>query len=66
MDVNGEAHLSSVVKDFSKHGLVLISGLESQPKEILRKQGLYDIIGEEHFFKHTGDALKYALSNYLK
>ena len=28
----------------------------SQPKEILKKTGLYDIIGEEHFFEHTGDA----------
>jgi SulP family sulfate permease len=66
MDVTGESHLSSIVKDFSKHGLVLISGLDGQPKAILKKTGLYDIIGEEHFFEHTGDALKYALSNIEK
>ncbi len=66
MDVTGESHLSSIVKDFSKNGIVLISGLNEQPKEILKKTGLYDIIGEEHFFEHTGDALKYALSNIEK
>ncbi|MBB6446949.1 SulP family inorganic anion transporter [Bacillus benzoevorans] len=62
IDVTGESHLSSIVRDFSKHGTVLISGLNSQPKEILKKTGLYDIIGEEHFYEHTGDALKDALA----
>lgn len=66
MDITGESYLSSIVKNFSKHGLVLISGLNEQPKEILKKTGLYDIIGEEYFFEHTGDALKYALSNIEK
>jgi len=27
----------------------------------LKKTGLYDLIGAEHFFEHTGDALQYAL-----
>ena len=63
IDLTGEAHLSSIVKDFSKHGTVLISGLGSQPEEVLRKTGLYDTIGEEHFFKHTGDAIQYSLNH---
>ena len=33
MDVTGESHLSSIVRDFSKHGLVLISGLNSSRKK---------------------------------
>jgi SulP family sulfate permease len=66
MDVTGESHLSSIVRAYSKHGTVLISGLNSQPKEILKKTGLYDIIGEENFFAHTGDALKDALARIEK
>ena len=29
--------------------------------EILKKTGLYDKIGEDHLFKHTGEAIQYAL-----
>jgi sulfate permease, SulP family len=66
IDITGEVHLTSIVKDFSKHGTVIVSGLGSQPEEILRKTGLYDLIGEEHFFKHTGDAIQYALNHLDK
>ena len=61
IDITGEAHLASIVQNFSKHGIVLISGLNNQPEEILKKTGLYEKIGEEHFFKHTGQAIQYAL-----
>ncbi len=61
IDITGEAHLKSIVKSFSKHGTVLISGLNEQPKELLKKTGLYDIIGEENFFEHTGQAIQLAL-----
>jgi SulP family sulfate permease len=63
MDTTGEAHLSSIVRDFSKHGTVLITGLKPQPKKILSKTGLYDFLGEDNFFDHTGDAIDYALSH---
>ena len=63
IDITGEAHLASIVKNFSKHGTVLISGLNNQPEEILKKTGLYEKIGEEHFFKHTGQAIQYALQH---
>ena len=63
IDLTGEAHLASIVKSFSKHGTVLISGLGSQPEAVLRKTGLYDTIGEEHFFKHTGEAIQYSLNH---
>ncbi|MCC3359197.1 SulP family inorganic anion transporter [Bacillus sp. REN16] len=62
MDTTGEARLESIVKDFSKHGIVLISGIKEQPKSVLQKTGLYEIIGEENFFDHTGDAINYALT----
>ena len=63
IDLTGEAHLASIVKSFSKHGTVLISGLNSQPEAVLRKTGLYDTIGEAHFFKHTGEAIQYSLNH---
>ena len=62
IDTTGEAHLSSIVRNFSKNGIVLISGLKAQPKSVLKKTGLYDFIGEEHFFEHTGEAIDYALT----
>ncbi|CEG29714.1 sulfate permease [Bacillus sp. B-jedd] len=62
MDTTGESHLSSIVKDFSVHGQVLITGIKPGPKELLKKTGLYDYIGAEHFFGHTGDAIDFALT----
>lgn len=62
MDTTGEAHLTSIVKNFSKHGIVLISGLNEQPKKVLKKTGLYDSIGDEYFFEHTGEAINFALT----
>jgi len=61
MDMTGEAHLASIVKDFTKHGIILISGIKPQPKSVLLKTKLYNQIGEEHFFDHTGEAINYAL-----
>lgn len=63
MDTTGEANLAHVVKDMINHGgIVLISGIQSQPKEVLKSTGLYDLIGKEHFFEHTGEAIDYALT----
>jgi sulfate permease, SulP family len=62
MDTTGEANLASIVSHFSKNGIVIISGINEQPKNVLRSTGLYDVIGQEHFFEHTGDAIQFALS----
>jgi len=62
MDTTGEANLASLVKDFQKFGgILLMSGIQPQPLEVLKKTGLYERIGEEHLFEHTGDAIDYAL-----
>lgn len=61
VDTTGEAHLSKIIHRFSRHGVVLITGIHEQPKSMLMKTGLYDEIGEENFFKQTGKAIKYAL-----
>ncbi|WP_053365406.1 SulP family inorganic anion transporter [Bacillus sp. FJAT-27245] len=66
MDTTGESHLSSIVKDFSAQGRVLITGLKPGPLELLKKTGLYDFIGREHFFSHTGDAINFALKELDK
>ena len=63
MDITGEASLASIVKDFNKHGVVMLSGLSDQTKEILQRTGLYDSIGQENIFEHTGEAINYALEH---
>ncbi len=66
IDTTGEANLSRIVHHFSKNGIVIISGLNSQPENVLKKTGLLEIIGEEHFFDHTGEAIQYALTQINK
>ncbi len=66
MDTTGEANLLSIVQHFSKNGIVLVSGLNPQPESVLKKTGLFEIIGEDHFFEHTGDAIQYALNEINK
>ena len=62
MDTTGEANLASIVSHFSKSGIVIISGINEQPKKVMVSTGLYDVIGQDHFFEHTGDAIQFALS----
>ncbi|MCM3653678.1 SulP family inorganic anion transporter [Metabacillus litoralis] len=66
MDTTGESYLSSIVKDFSKHGVVLISGIKPQPKSVLVKTGLFEYIGEGRFFDRTGNAIDFALEHLNK
>lgn len=62
MDITGEANLTSIVRHFQKHGgTILVSGIQHQPKEVIKRTGLYDRIGKDHFFEHTGEAIDFAL-----
>lgn len=62
MDTTGASHFASIVENFQKHGgTILISGIKPQPKEVLLKTGLYQKIGDEHFFYYAGEAILYAL-----
>lgn len=64
MDTTGELNFTKVARYFQhKGGIILISGIQNQPQEILKKTGLYEMIGEPHFFEHTGKAIDYALAN---
>jgi sulfate permease, SulP family len=66
MDTTGEANLASIVSHFSKNGIVILSGLNEQPKNVLIRTGLYEKIGHQHFFEHTGDAIQFAISELDK
>lgn len=47
-----------------RHIRILVSGLNSQPTTVIKKAGLYDIIGEDYFFAAESDAVSYALEHY--
>ncbi|WP_410513344.1 sulfate permease [Paenibacillus sp. BR2-3] len=62
MDTTGEANLAGLVKQLKGNGgELMISSIQPQPLSLLRKTGLYDTIGAEHFYEHTGDAINDAL-----
>lgn len=62
IDTTGATNMASVVHAFQeKGGTVIISAIQQQPRSLLKKTGLYDEIGEPHFFEHTGEAILYAL-----
>ncbi len=64
IDTTGETNLSNIVKTTKAGGgTILVSGLQAQPKSILKKTGLYDEIGESNFYEHTGEAINYALNH---
>jgi sulfate permease, SulP family len=63
MDTTGEANLASIVKHFSKNGIVIISGINTQPLAVMKKTGLYQNIGADHFFEHTEEAIEFALGH---
>jgi SulP family sulfate permease len=63
MDTTGESNLASLVMHFKGFsGKVLIAGMKHQPKDVLKRTGLFPLIGENHFFEHTGEAIDYALT----
>ncbi|WP_413375318.1 SulP family inorganic anion transporter [Paenibacillus taichungensis] len=64
MDTTGEANLASLVKHFERcGGMILFSGVQEQPLEMMRKTGLMERIHPDHMFEHTGEAINYALQH---
>ncbi|MBG0969456.1 SulP family inorganic anion transporter [Bacillus sp. SRB3LM] len=62
MDTSAESSLEYIRKKMiEKKGILLISGIQHQPKEIFHQTGLYDRIGKQHFFAHTELALHFVL-----
>ncbi|MFK4344059.1 MULTISPECIES: SulP family inorganic anion transporter [unclassified Paenibacillus] len=63
MDMTGESNFTTLIQKYRKSGgTVLVSGLQPQPLALLHKTGCYDMIGHEHFFEHTGEALTAAIA----
>lgn len=61
IDASGESNLSALIGHFQRRQtIVLISGLQRQPKRMLQATGLYYRIGEAHFFTDTEAAIEYA------
>ncbi len=64
MDTTGESNLRSIIKSFKAHGgRVIISGINQQPLEVLKRTGLYQEIGVENFFDNIEEAIQFALAN---
>lgn len=64
MDTTGEANLAELVRHLQGNGgKLIISAIQPQPLELLKKTGLYEVIGESQFYRHTGDAINEALSS---
>ncbi|MGH0791665.1 SulP family inorganic anion transporter [Bacillus cereus] len=62
MDTSAESAVEHIRKKMlEKQGTLLISGIQHQPKDIFHQTGLYERIGESHFFTRTGVALHFAL-----
>ena len=63
IDTTGEAYFRNIVQHFKGHGgILLVSGMQPQVKETLKRNGLYNEIGKAHFFEHTGEAINFSLS----
>ncbi|WP_433775113.1 SulP family inorganic anion transporter [Bacillus wiedmannii] len=67
IDTTGESYFRNIVQHFKKEGgVLLVSGIQSELKTNLAKNGLYAEIGEKNFFDHTGDAINHALEHLEK
>ncbi|MCY7690991.1 SulP family inorganic anion transporter [Bacillus altitudinis] len=56
MDTSAEAVLMNISNRLKHHdGKLMIVGLQSQPKELLHRTGLFHHIGKQYFFERTDD-----------
>ncbi|MEK3662750.1 sulfate permease [Paenibacillus sp. FSL F4-0236] len=64
MDTTGESNLAELVRHLQAvGGKLMISGIQPQPLELLKRTGLYSTIGEAQFYPHTGEAINDALNS---
>ncbi|OMD44370.1 SulP family inorganic anion transporter [Paenibacillus odorifer] len=64
MDTTGESNLAELVRHLQAvGGKLMISGIQPQPLELLKRTGLYNTIGEAQFYPHTGEAINDALNS---
>lgn len=64
MDTTGESNLAELVRHLQAvGGKLMISGIQPQPLELLKRTGLYSTIGEAQFYPRTGEAINDALNS---
>src|SRR5690606_24938977 len=64
MDSTGEANFLHIIQHFKKNGgIVLLSGMVPRLEEQMKLSGLYEEIGKDNIFEHTGEAIDFALTN---
>ncbi|MDM5249833.1 sulfate permease [Lysinibacillus sp. G4S2] len=63
LDSTGEANFGNVIRNFkAQGGTILVTGVQDELKIALQRNGLYDAIGENNFYPHTGEAITKSLS----
>ena len=63
MDATGAMALRSIVEHLHRIGAhLLIAGLQPQPREVLEKMGILQMIGKENLFDNTDQAILHAES----
>jgi high affinity sulphate transporter 1 len=63
MDATAVHALKRFISTCKKHKIkIVFSGLKNQPREVLAKAGIIELIGEEHIFENFEDALLFAES----
>ncbi|MEK5232938.1 sulfate permease [Lysinibacillus sp. FSL K6-0232] len=63
MDSTGEAYLSNIVDNFiAQGGTIFVTGVQEELQLALLRTGIYDKIGAQHFYQHTGEVITKALT----
>ncbi|GBF77567.1 sodium-independent anion transporter [Paenibacillus sp. 598K] len=63
LDTSGEARLATLAADVeAAGGIMLLTGVQQQPLDLIRQTGLDERIGAHRIFAHTGTAIDYALT----
>lgn len=64
IDTTGESNLALLARHLQANGgKLLISSIQPQALELLKRTGLYDTIGEAQFYSYTGEAITSALNS---
>ena len=64
IDTTGEEYFRNIVRSFTTQGgSLLVSGVQPSLKSMLDANGLTEVIGEQNFFPHTGDAITAAIES---
>lgn len=63
LDATAELNFTNVVNNAYRHNTtILITEIQEQPLNVIKNSGLFDKIGAENFYTHTGHAITKALT----